>query len=336
MPKIIGNESKTVIKNIIISVITTVTGAFAVYYLGFSNKGSGPSKLEMQERTIESWKTLVTVENIYSKNAAILMRDAMRLGNFQEALKETERESKKFTNSLQGLLQTEGIDKDLRSLIDRRLIDEESQFHLMKKFYNNLDSVINVAVENDWGEQQAMDTILLRILQFTEETKGTTDRIVADWEALVSVLSERYDHPFNLEDLLIIQIVRKKIDPIAILDDDKNKPLAKGGKLIGKTGSLGALNDVEKPEDYFSGKWDSNGSVVTFEKNGKFSWLVPGSNKEAVGTWKFEETRLMVDVKNEATGEKAFWSFNLSGVEEKAFSMVLTKEPFNYYRLVRK
>lgn len=336
MPKIIGNESKTVIKNIIISVVTTVTGAFAVYYLGFNNKGSGPSKLEMQERTVETWKTLVTVENIYTKNSSVLARDAMRLGNFQEAYSETERESKKFVNSLKGLVENEGIDKDLKSLIERRISNEESQLPMVKRFYDTLDSTINAAVDKDWTDQQAMDTIMLRVAEFTERTKGVAERSVMDSEALAAVLSERYDHPFNVEDFLIVQIVRKKLDPLAMLDDEKNKPLSKDGKLTGKTGSLGALANVEQPADYFAGTWDASGATITFEKNGKLTWVVSGNNREAIGTWKFEDTRLTMDVKNAATGEKAFWTFNLSGVEEKTFSMVLSKEPFNYYRLTKK
>src|SRR5690606_36105558 len=140
-------------------------------------------------------------------------------------------------------------------LIDRRLIDEEAQTPVMKKFYISLDSLVNKAVDEDWTGLQVIDSVVVKAGRLSDETKGATERVVADWEALVSVLSDRYDHPFNLEDLLIVQIVRKKIDPLGMLGDDKNKPLLKEDQLTGKTGSLGALNNVEKPSDYFAGTW---------------------------------------------------------------------------------
>ena len=336
MARIIGNESKTVIKNIFISVLTTVTGAFAVYFLGFNNKGSGPSKLEMQERTIDTWKTLVTVENIYTKNSSVLLRDAMRLGNFQEAYIETERESQKFISSLKGLVETEGIDKDMKSLIERRLINEEAQQPLIKRFYSTLDSTVSLAVDSNWTEQQLMDTLIHYITLFNDQTKGATERAVMDSEALAEVLSERYDQPFNVEDFLIVQILRKKLDPLAMLDDEKNKPTGKDGKLAGKSGSLGALANVNNPADYFAGTWDANGATITFDRNGRLSWVVAGSKTEANGTWSYEDTRLSMEVLSTKTGQKAQWTFNLSGVEESVFSMVLNKEPFNYYRLSRK
>lgn len=336
MARIIGKESKNVIKNILISVITTVTGAFAVYFLGFNNKGSGPSKLETEERTIETWKTLVTIENIYTKNTTILLRDALRLGNFIEAGEESERESKKMVTSLRGLADKPGIDVDLKTLLERRIMDEEAQRPLMKGFYLHLENLVDRAVEEKWVDAQMMDSLLTYMNNFNEQNKGLSDRVVADAETLASLLAERYDYPFNVEDFLIVQIVRNKLDVTGLLEDEKNKPVVKEGKIPGKTGSLGALKNVEKPADYFAGEWNANGAKITFERNGKLSWIVPNEDAHAIGSWKFDDDKLTMNVTNSQTGKKAVWVFNLSGVDEKSFSMVLNKEPYNYYRLVRK
>lgn len=336
MARIIGKESKNVIKNILISVITTVTGAFAVYFLGFNNKGSGPNKLETEERTIETWKTLVTIENIYTKNTTILLRDALRLGNFIEAGEESERESKKMVTSLRGLADKPGIDVDLKTLLERRIMDEESQRPLMKGFYLHLENLVDRAVEEKWVDAQMMDSLLTYMNNFNEQNKGLSDRVVADAETLASLLAERYDYPFNVEDFLIVQIVRNKLDVTGLLEDEKNKPVVKEGKIPGKTGSLGALKNVEKPADYFAGEWNANGAKITFERNGKLSWIVPNEDAHAIGSWKFDDDKLTMNVTNSQTGKKAVWVFNLSGVDEKSFSMVLNKEPYNYYRLVRK
>lgn len=336
MAKLIGTESKTVIKNIIISVVTTVAGAFAVYFLGIKDSGKKISKLEVEDRTIEAWKTLVTVENIYTKNSTTLIRDAMQQGNFKDAADQSELESKKFQNSLQGIIDTEGIDSDLKSLVQRRLENERTHLPLNRRFYLMLDEVVERAVEEDWSEEKSLDTLNARINSFAEQTKGAMDRSLNDIESLAKILSDRYDHPFSMDDFLIVQIYRNKKDPFSILEDQNNRPPKGDDGTPGGTGSLGSLINGSKPEDYFPGTWDANGAKIFFERNGKMRWVVADNSSEASGNWSYRDSRLKMKVTNPQTGKEVEWDFNLAGVEANYFSMVLTKEPYNYYRLIRK
>lgn len=336
MGKIIGTESKNVIKNIAISVVTTVAGAFAVYFLGFKDSGKSVSKLEMEARTIEGWKTLVAVENIYAKNSVSLLRDAMTQGNFMVAAQETEKESQKFQNSLRSLIDTEGIDADLKSLFERRLENDKSQRPYNTKLYEMMDQIVNRAVDEDWTEAQVMDTITARLTKFAADTKGLSDRSINDIETMANVLSERYDHPFSMNDFLIVQAVRQHKDLYSILDDGKNTPPERDPANPGSTGSVGMLANGSKPADYFPGVWDSNGAKIYFERDGSLRWVVVDKNTEVKGTWTYEKSRLKMKVTNPQTSKEAEWEFNLAGVEDNSFAMVLTKEPYNYYQLVRK
>ncbi|MBP7557312.1 MAG: hypothetical protein KA821_13640 [Chitinophagaceae bacterium] len=334
MAKIMGSESKNILKNMVISVTTTVVGALAIYFLGFSNKSSGPSKLEMEELTIDAWKTLVTVENIYAKNGVSLLRDAKNFGSYKAVGDESQKESAKFVNSLQKLLETEGIDKDMRAMLERRIENEKVQIKATTKFFNDLDDYINRGVDNDWTEQQVTDSVLAFMVRFGKESQGIVDRSVNDIEGLAKVLSERYDHDFNVEDFLSVQIARKKLDPIAMLDDSKGtKPPDDPNSKLGGAGS-GPLGSTWG--NYLNGKWDASGATIQFTKDGKTSWFVPAQNTEAKGSWKIINEKLVMNMTNPQNGKNAIWEFNLSNAEEKSFSMVLTKEPYNYYKLVRK
>lgn len=333
MAKIIGSEGKTILKNMVITVTTTVAGAFAVYFLGFSNKSSGPSKLEMEERTVDAWKTLVTVENIYTKNGISLLRDAKHFGSYGVVAEESAKESAKFVNSVQKMLDTEGIDKDMRAMLERRIDNEKIQLQASTRFFNELDGLIQRGVDSSWNEQQLTDTVTTYFARFSKESQGMIDRSVNDMEGLAKILSERYDHDFNVEDFLFIQITRNKVDPISVLDDTKgNKPPDDNNKLGGA--GNGPMGDTWA--NYLSGKWDANGATIQFSADGKLSWFVPAQNTEAKGTWKIINQRLVMNVTNPQNGKSANWEFNLSNMEQKTFSMVLTKEPYNYYKLVRK
>ena len=336
MGKIIGTESKNVIKNIAISVVTTVAGAFAVYFLGFKDSGKSISKLEMEDRTIEAWKTLVAVENIYAKNTVSLLRDALTQGNFLVAAQETEKEAQKFQSSLRSLIDTEGIDADLKSLFERRLENDKSQMPYNTKFYQMMEQIMTRAVDEDWTEGQVMDTMTNRFNNFAAETKGLSDRSINDIETMAKVLSERYDHPFSMNDFLIVQAVRQHKDLYSILDDGKNKPPERDPNNPGGTGSVGMLANGSKASDYFPGVWEANGAKIYFERDGALRWVVEENNTEAKGTWTYDKTKLKMKVINPQTQKEVEWVFNLAGVEDNSFAMVLTKEPYNYYQLVRK
>lgn len=337
MSKNLTAEGKNILKNMLITVTTTVVGATAVYLLGFNNKKSGPSRLEQEEITIDAWKTYVTLENIYTKNSVSIMRDLVSFGSFKTVYDESIKESDKFVTSVQRLSETEGIDKELKSMFERRIENENKSKPVVSKYFSDMDQLIDKGVDNGWTEQQTQDSINVRTARFTQETNGVMNRSITDIEGMAKILSERYDHDFDINDFLSIQIHRQGKDPFSILEDEKKA--AEPGKISQVSSAAGGtLKDSGMLPDkvYLAGEWDANGAIITFHENGDMSWFVPADKSEVKGSWVLTGTKLSMDVTNQKTKKKAKWEFNLANVQKDVFNMVLVKEPFNMYRLARK
>ena len=144
MAKTETTEGSNVIRNMIISVLTTVLGATIIYFLGFNNKKPGFTKLEREDVTVNAWKTYVTIENIYTKNSTSLLRDRiLDKIELEDFLSESLKESETLRSSLNELIAVEGIDKDLVSTFKRRLANEELQFARWNRVINRFKEMQN-------------------------------------------------------------------------------------------------------------------------------------------------------------------------------------------------
>jgi len=332
----VASEGKNIAKNMIITVLTTVLGATAVYFLGFSNKKSSLSKLEKEEVTVQAWKTYVTLENIYTKNSTSLFRDAVQYGGFKEVIVENRKESEKFMQSVNELMLTDGLDKDMVTMLKRRLENETKQIPIGEKLYVQIDELIDVAVDKKWNNSQLNDSVVAMSNRYTEKNKGMVERSLNDIEELSKTLTERYDQPFDMNEFLIIQVYRNKRDMMSILDDEKTED---GGKKV-TTGGVKAEgtegNDASIDKEYFEGKWDAQGATITFSADGNLSWSVKSPPSEATGTWEVVDQKLVMNItKHPQTGKKGKWMFTIGQKKAASFQMILTVEPFNYYVLTR-
>jgi cell division FtsZ-interacting protein ZapD len=149
MSKSVKPEGNSVLKNMAIGVTTSVLGATIIYFLGFNNKKPSFTKLEREEITTQTWKTYVTVENIYTKNTVSLLHDVLKFGGSAEVLKETNKESEKFQNSVKDMIAADGVDKDMVSFLKQRLEDEIKEGPETEKFYKGLDELAVTAKKGE-------------------------------------------------------------------------------------------------------------------------------------------------------------------------------------------
>jgi hypothetical protein len=229
MAKTVSADSKNVIKNMIIGITTSVLGAAAIYFLGFNNNKTPLTKLEKEEATTEAWKTYVTVENIYAKNNASLLQDANQYRQFADVLQESLTESSKFQNSLQGLIEKEGADKDLVSLFTKRLKADKELTPQIEPLYKGLNELSAISEKERWPKERVSDSVSTRIARFIEMIKVRLAVHAGEIETVSKKLSEKYEYNFKLNDLLIIQAVKYKKDIFNLTNtDNQEPPLNKG------------------------------------------------------------------------------------------------------------
>jgi hypothetical protein len=308
------------VKNVIIGVTTTVLVSTVVYFLGF-NKKSSTTRLETQKATTQAWKTYVTIENIAAKNMLLLVRDQAQFGSYKELYQETLKESDKFINSLKSLSNNESIDKDMIAMLKRRAESEETSKPRSERFYNELDQLLAIALDKDWTDKRFQDSLIARSAEFEKQNKRFFERAINEIESLSKNLGDRYDATFNIDDFIMVQMYKYKKDPLAAINEVKTD----------------TLSTAQLTKEYFTGKWDASGATVTLNADDKWTWVVPLDTTTAEGTWELKEGKLLLSVpKHPKTGEKGSWTFNLSDITENSFSMKLSKEPYNYYFMIRK
>lgn len=322
----------------IISVATTVIGATIIYFLGF-NKKPGISKLEREEATVNAWKTYVTVENIYTKASASLLRDIPKTG-LEDFLSQSLKESEKFQASLDGLITDDAIDKDLISLLKRRQENEKTQFAKAEKLFNRFIEMSKSEKIGAMTEQQIKDTVMVEMTRSYEQSKGLIDRSVSEIEDLSNTLSDRYDQLFSMNDFLVIQVFKYKKDIFRLIDGDTTTVAPPVGppstKATEGNGNNSGQPAIEVTKEYLTGKWNSKGVIMTLKGDGNCSWLNPATRTETKGKWQLKTEQLVMNLVENKTGKKMEWIFDLSGVSGNTFNLKLTADNNqNYYTMER-
>jgi hypothetical protein len=197
----VSSHAKTMARNIIVSVASTVLGATAIYFLGFHNKGghSGSTDhLVIKEATTKAWRSYVSIDNLYYKNILSLAKDPALLKDLGRYKSEMQKESTRFKKDVEDILQDKDIDKSFASMLNRRLDREKEGEEITTKLIDNLQSIYNSvgSVEEKRNRMIAENT------SYSEQTKGLLERSVNEIEDLSKVLSEKFNQPFNLNDFL--------------------------------------------------------------------------------------------------------------------------------------
>jgi hypothetical protein len=338
--KILSPENKSVIKNILIAVVTSVLGATAVYLLGFNNKKTY-SKEEQEEITRDGWRTYVSVDNIYINSYASLMRDMVNFNGFGDYLAEIKRESEKYQSSLNTLIGTDGLDKNIASLVKRRLEAENKDWPQTEKLCKEFEKLEVTSKNENWTNEKLTEVSKGLAFDFIETKKSSLIRSATDIEEISKKLYAKYEQTFTPEDFLIVQAAKYKKDIFKLFNETGTKGSnsvtpdqpANAGKDAGREPG----DPVKADKNYFIGKWEGEGTAVTFTADGKVTWSIPANNIEIKGDWEFDNGAVMINIrKHPATGKEATWIFYLTNVRTNSITMNHSEVPYKVYNLIRK
>lgn len=106
--------NKSTVKNIVVSVITTVLGSAAVYFIGFHDNDGFK---ERQDANIRAWNSLTGYETFYANS----IDKISCMGETPEAYKEFAREMDQTATNMLNIKSEASVDNKLKSLIDRRV-----------------------------------------------------------------------------------------------------------------------------------------------------------------------------------------------------------------------
>jgi hypothetical protein len=109
-----SSGNKSTFKNILVSVITTVLGSAAVYFIGFHDNDSFK---ERQDANIRAWNSLTGYETFYANS----IDKISCMGETPEAYKEFAREMDQTATNMLNIKSEALADNKLKSLIDRRV-----------------------------------------------------------------------------------------------------------------------------------------------------------------------------------------------------------------------
>ena len=337
---------KIIARNVITGVLTTVLGATVIYFLGFNHRSDGNNFLVMKEATTNAWKSYESFENTYTKNSLSLIKDAATIG-LDEFLTQTKQESEKFKKSVEELAKKKDIDKDLVTALNKRLDNEKSSMPKVEKYIDELRKIANSTMT----DQEKTAAVTREDQKYAATSSGLYERAVNDIQDIAKILSARYGQPFSMDDFLIIQIHdqnKKTADSLANLNrtNQENNNNNNGNQQPVDPNNIGnnrqvtgntnpsVTNNTVINERNLTGDWSTADAKISLMENDTMSWDL-NSGENAYGTWKIINNQLYMYVTNSRTGQKFTWIFDLSNVAARSFTMTLTVQPYNTYKLVR-
>jgi hypothetical protein len=360
-------HAKNMVRNVAVSVTSTVLGATLIYFLGFQHRsgGDGPKTADMlvtKEATSKAWKSYVAVENIYYKNSQSVFKDLQQTKQLDDFEENIIRESDKFQTDLPQVLKDENIDGAFISLINRRLENEKSTEVKMKKYLSNLQGI----VKGNYSQTEKQEKLAAEDAAWASYSKGTVERAVTDLEDLAKILSDRYQIPFAMTDLLVYNEIKKaentkpEDNNKVVTKEDNNgtptdvpaevnkveEPKNGGVNTVDRTNEVKIPNDnVYKAEDRqkndggtkerILGEWYTNDAEIGIFRNGSMYWNLQNGETTS-GSWKFSNNQLIMYPKaNYSIPQGTIWTFNVSNITKGTMTLTLAVRPFNVYYLVR-
>ncbi len=366
-------HATTMVRNIVVSVISTVLGATMIYFLGFHNKGGGgggssaADMLVTKESTTKAWKSYVAVENIYYKNTQSIVNELQRTQNFSDFRENVNKESQKFQEDLPQVIKDKTIDGAFVSMINRRLENEKGSEIKMKGYFDNIQSILRKDLTTAERRRELDD----EDAAWEKYNLGMRERAVIDVEDLAKMLSERYQQPFAVNDLLIYVELKKGLtDPNKTSEKkdntqtqlenktDANKPVDQNDpqgvgpaepsneqKTVDnndKNATNANLNNkkTEEPKNNSGnynqkmlGEWYTADAEIGIFKNGSMYWNLQ-SGESTSGTWRWDHNQLfMYPQPNRSIKKGTIWVFTISDLSAHTLTLTMATQPFYKYFL---
>lgn len=320
------------VRNLIIGAVITAVGSISVYYATvYQNKDKNETD-NTKKATTAAWNSFVAYENTYTKNALSLEKTFIQKPDYAEYLAGFKKESAKFTSDLADVIKRKDLDKDLVKAIERRLDNEKTSMAKMEKFISSLQSI---QADTVMKPKLKMEKYIAEQIEWNTYYKGMFERAVNDIQEIATTLSDRYNAKFNMNDLLVVQMMpqRTKTND-SLLTILENTEVDENGMFVRKIDPEGFtfVADI-KPSDII-GSWNTDGNAISFQKNGNMIWVLAGGGK-ATGPWKIEKGKIRVDATIEKNGNKVTWYMNVSQLSQDRITLTNALPPYEVYHLVR-
>ena len=327
------NHPTNIVRNILVGAVTTILGSTAVYFITNKTRGGNSDMEEMlltKQSTIDAWKSYVTFENVYAKKELSLIKDLTgKTLDFTEFVSQGQEESDKFKKSIDELKSKKHIDKDFIQMLNSRLVNEDAGMKTLEKYSQFMKAMQDTSLPYE----EKMSLTKTQSALWVSQSKGYTERALADIEDIAKILSERYGTTFSLTDLIVYNMAQK--------DSLSNRPGNPGPDPV-KPDPVVLFVDTTSTATpstaILTGHWSANppnGADIDLAKTGKFFWHVLSTGDHVSGTWKLLNGKLYMYFVNDESGKKGNWIFNLTAFKPDSFFMTVTNTNPIAYRMVR-
>lgn len=314
-------------RNIIIGAIVTVVSSTLIYYLTVyqnRSKSEETNSYRVKDATVEAWNSYLAYENIYTKNTLVL--DSALMDPFQ-LFGEVKKESDKFCRDVGELVQRKYLDKDLVKALERRLANEKNYFPQFEKFILKLGAL----QRSNIPLQQKIDEQADEMSKWVYTYRGLYERAINDISEIAKVLSDRYRHPFSLDEFELVKRTPGKLREMdSVINVMENTKVDSNGNII-----IGIRFSRNVKPASITGTWTTRGLDVTINENGTINWTAPNGG-EMNGNWKLENDKLRVKGVLKPDGGKADWTFKLAYIQPNSFTLANDAPPFELYKMTRK
>jgi hypothetical protein len=329
-----STTTKVHLKNLLLGALVTILTSIIVYYITqVMNKESDTSDFNrIKDITVAAWKSYTVYENTYTKNILTYESAFVQNGDFSAYSTGLKTESEKFNKDITVLAATKNLDKDLVSILNRRMDNDKNMLDRMTSYFATLQGLVNDTAHSlhDRNEKYLAEEI-----RWNDYYKGEYVRSVNDIQEIAKSLTDKYKESFSTDDFLVIQIQAQRAKTTDSLTEIlRHMVVDSTGRLVRGTDEQGLpfLGSI-KPGD-FTGSWNADGQGVSFTENGQMSWTLTTGEK-ASGTWQIQGDRIMVNAITEKNKKNVTWYFKLSNLTNSTFTLTNAAPPYDFYHLVR-
>jgi hypothetical protein len=298
----------------------------------------------------------VGAQNIAHKNTASLsdeygqrIADAAAksddewLNALEDFEKEMFREAEKTQKDIENILKDEDdIDKDFVSMLQRALDNHKDQIKKAQTLFGRLKD----AIKSDGSKAEKQQRWSEEAQKVVVMGDKIDERSATEAEAISKILAERYNQPFDLNELLVYVEYKKKKTGTGRAEGDVLVPPAdpradEPTEDPNRPEQDPVVNDepVESgpplTKKYLSGHWQMKGGTLELDQSGSMYWVFDGKGYTS-GTWEVKGIMLHMNATNPDTKKKSLIICNISNRKPNSFTLSTMSTPVEVYEFERK
>jgi hypothetical protein len=321
-----SNPNKTMLRNILTGVITTVIGGGLIWFLGFHSSGSGsstPDYLVVKDATMNSWRSYVSVENVFFGNWNVDVANYSNTG-FDHYKESTLGELQRFKSDITKILETKNLDPSFISLLERRL---QAKDDWEKKYRKHLDNyeTIDRSTPDQAEKVQKLNT---EVQRFANETKDIDQRFANEIGELCNTLTSKYGYTFSWKDLKMYQQL------------NSGQTNTNGTTTTGTTGTNGNNTGTSTTADWqkLIGKWQMQdkgttvGTLYEYRDGRMYYYFQSGDS--TYGRWQYNNNQLTLYY-DQFWGAGQNFVYTISNLTDNTFTMSLATPPNSVFTATR-